>query len=115
MALCPRPPAVGLSRQTERGRQDGADSSLQLLTQHGREPRMSRQGNGGDNAVAERFLHTRKTAWSSLEDFETHAQTQTAVFEDIEVVYNRQRCHAANGDLAPLVDEHALKTREIFC
>jgi len=28
---------------------------------------------------------------------------------------NRQRCHAANGYLTPLLYEQALKTNEIFC
>jgi len=37
------------------------------------------------------------------------------VFEYVEVFYNRQRCHSANGYLAPLVYEQALKTSEIFC
>jgi len=50
-----------------------------------------------------------------LEDFETHEQTQTAVFEYIEVFYNRQRCHSANGYLAPLAYEQALKINEILC
>jgi hypothetical protein len=40
---------------------------------------------------------------------------QTAVFAYIEVFYNRQRCHAANGYLAPLLYEQTLKTNEIFC
>jgi putative transposase len=52
--------------------------------------------------VAESFFHTLKTALIYLEDFDTHEQTQTAVFEYIEVFYNRQRCHSANGYLAPL-------------
>ena len=35
--------------------------------------------------------------------------------EYIEVFYNRQRCHSANGYLAPLAYEQALKTNEILC
>jgi hypothetical protein len=50
-----------------------------------------------------------------LEDFDTHEHVQTAVFEYIEVVYNRQRCHSANGYRAPLAYEQALKTNEILC
>ena len=38
-----------------------------------------------------------------------------AVFEYIEVFYNRQRCHSAHGYLAPLVYEQTLKTHEMFC
>jgi transposase InsO family protein len=96
MALCQRQPAAGLILHTDRGSQYGADSYRQLLTQHGIEPSMSR---------AESFFHTLKTELLSLEDYDTHEAAQTAVFEYIEVFYNRQRCHAANGYLAPLLYE----------
>ena len=76
---------------------------------------MSRKGHGWDKAVAESFLHTLQTALIYLEDLDTHEQTQTAVFEYIEVFYNRQRCHSANGYLAPLAYEQALKTNEMLC
>ena len=65
--------------------------------------------------MAESFFHTLKTELISLEKYDTHEAAQTAVFEDIEVFYNRQRCHSANGSLAPLVYEQALKTSEILC
>jgi transposase len=115
MAIWQRQPAAGLIMHTDRGSQYGADSSQPLLTQHGMQPSMSRKGNCWDNAVAESFFHTLKTALISLEDFDTREQAQTAVFAYIEVFYNRQRCHAANGYLAPLVYERTLKTNEIFC
>jgi len=115
MATYQRQPAAGLLMHTDRGSQYGADSYRQFLTQHGIQPSMSRKGNGWDNAVAESFFHTLKTELISLEDFDTHEQTQTAVFEYIEVFYNRQRCHSANGYLAPLAYEQALKTTEMLC
>ena len=115
MAICQRQPAAGLIMHTDRGSQYGADSYRQLLTQHGIEPSMSRKGNCWDNAVAESFFHTLKTELVYTEDFNTHEQAQTAVFEYIEVFYNRQRCHSTNGYLAPLVYERTLKTNEIFC
>src|SRR5262249_39107773 len=115
MALYQRRPTAGLIMHTDRGSQYGADSYRQLLTQHAIQPSMSRKGNCWDNAVAESFFHTLKTELIYLEDFDTHEYAQTAVFEYIEVFYNRQRCHSANGYLAPLVYEQALKTSEIFC
>ena len=115
MALCQRQPAAGLIMHTDRGSQYGADSSQQLLTRHGIAPSRSRKGNCWDNAVAERFFHTLKTARIYLEDFDTHAQAQTAVFEYLEVFYNRQRCHSTLGYLAPLASEQALKTNGILC
>jgi transposase InsO family protein len=115
MALCQRQPAAGLIMHTDRGSQYGADRYRQLLSQHGMQPSMSRKGNCWDNAVAESFFHTLKTELIYLEDYDTHEAAQTAVFEYIEVFYNRQRCHSANGYLAPLLYEQALKTSEIFC
>jgi transposase InsO family protein len=115
MALCQRPPAAGLIMHTDRGSQYGADSYRRLLAQHEMQPSMSRKGNCWDNAVAESFFHTLKTELIYLEDFDTHEHAQTAVFEYIEVFYNRQRCHSANGYLAPLAYEQALQTNEILC
>jgi len=115
MAICQRQPEAGLIMHTDRGSQYGADSYRQLLRQHGIEPSMSRKGNCWDNAVAESFFHTLKTELIYLEDFDTHEQAQTAVFEYIEVFYNRQRCHSANGYLAPLAYEQALQTHESLC
>jgi putative transposase len=89
MALYQRQPAAGLIMHTDRGSQYGADSSRQLLTQHGIQPSMSHTGNCWDNAVAESFLHTLKTELISLEDYDTHEQAPTTVCEYIEVFYNR--------------------------
>jgi putative transposase len=115
MAICQRQPAAGLIMHTDRGSQYGAESYRQLLTQHGMQPSMSRQGNCWDNAVAESFFHTLKTELIYWEDFKTHEQAQTVVFEYIEVFYNRQRCHSANGYLAPLAYEQTLKASAPMC
>jgi putative transposase len=115
LAICQRRPAAGLIMHTDRGSQYGAESYRQLLTQHGVQPSMSRKGNCWDNAVAESFFHTLKTELIYLEEFDTHEQAQTAVFEYVEVFYNRQRCHSANGYLAPLAYEQTLKIHESLC
>ena len=115
MAIGQRQPAAGLIMHTDRGSQYGAESYRQLLTQHGMQPSMSRKGNCWDNAVAESFFHTLKTELIYLEDFDTHEQAQTVVFEYIEVFYNRQRCHSANGYLAPLAYEQDLKASGTLC
>jgi transposase InsO family protein len=70
---------------------------------------MSRKANCWDNAVAESFFHTLKTECLYLEDFETRDEARDAVFDYIEVFYNRQRRHSSNGYLAPLVFEQAQK------
>jgi putative transposase len=115
MAIYQRRPATGRIMHTDRGSQYGADSYQQLLVQHGIQPSMSRKGNCWDNAVAESFFHTLKPELTYLEDFDTREQAQTVVFEYIEVFYNRQRCHSANGYLAPLAYEQVLQTNGILC
>jgi putative transposase len=115
MALRQRQPAAGLLMHTDRGSQYGAESYQQLLRQHQVQASMSRKGNCWDNAVAESFFHTLKTELIYLEDFDTREHAQTAVFEYIEVFYNRQRCHSANGYLAPLAYEQTVKTQESLC
>ena len=85
MASGQRQRAAGFIMHTDRGSQYGAESYRQLLRQHGMQPSMSRKGNCWDNAVAESFLHTLKTALTYLEDLDTHAQAQTVVFAYIEV------------------------------
>jgi putative transposase len=115
MAIGQRQPAAGLLMHTDRGSQYGAESYRNLLTQYGIQPSMSRKGNCWDNAVVESFFHTLKTELLYLETWDTHEQTQTAVFEYIEVFYNRQRCHSANGYLAPLAYEQALRANGTLC
>jgi transposase InsO family protein len=115
MATSQRQPAAGLIMHTDRGSQYGADRYRQFLTRHGIQPSMSRKGNCWDNAVAESFFRTLKTELIYWEEFKTHEQAQTGVFEYIEVFYNRQRCHSANGYLAPLAYEQAFKTHEMLC
>src|SRR5437867_6260047 len=91
MALCQRQPAAGLIMHTDRGSQYGADSYRQLLTQHEIQPSMSRKGDCWDNAVAESFFHTLKTALIYLEAYDTHEEAQTGIFEYIEVFYTTIR------------------------
>lgn len=105
LARSQRQPAAGRSMHTDGGSQDGAASARQLVRQHEIQPRMSRQGTCGENAVAESCFHTFKTAVIEVEAWNTHAQAQTAVCAYIDVCSHRQRCHAAHGSLAPLLDE----------
>lgn len=70
---------------------------------------MSHKGDCWDNAVAESFFHTLKTECIYLETFATREQAQDAIFDSIEVFYNRQRRHSANGNLAPVLYEQAQK------
>jgi transposase InsO family protein len=109
MAIDQRRPAPGLLMHTDRGSQYVADSYQKILHHYAIQPSMSRKANCWDTAVAESFFHTLKTELIYREDFETPEQACDAVFEYIEVFYNRQRRHSANPYLAPLVYEQTLK------
>jgi transposase InsO family protein len=73
---------------------------------------MSRKGNCWDNAVAESFFHTLKTELIYHQTFQTKADANRAIFEYIEVYYNRQRSHSANNYLSPVEYENLMIQNE---
>lgn len=105
MAIWKRKPVQGLIFHSDRGSQYASDSYRKLLEIHGVKASMSRKGDCWDNAVAESFFHTLKTELVHHCDFETREDARAAIFEYIEVFYNRQRFHSANGYEAPLIFE----------
>ena len=70
---------------------------------------MSRQGNCWDNAVAESFFHTLKTELIHHEQFKTRLEAKLAIFEYIEIFYNKTRIHSTNGYLSPVEFERIQK------
>lgn len=74
---------------------------------------MSRRGNCWDNAVAESFFKTMKTEMIYHVKFETKEQAKLAIFEYIEIWYNRERRHSTLGYLTPLEFEKLLMNCEI--
>jgi transposase InsO family protein len=107
MAIWKRKPARGLIFHSDRGSQYASDSYRKILKTHGVKASMSKKGDCWDNAVAESFFHTLKTELIHHCDFKTREEARAAIFEYIEVFYNRQRLHSANGYEAPLVFEMA--------
>ena len=72
-----------------------------VLVRHGIQQSMSRQGNCLDNAPMESFFASLKTEAVHQAQFRTRAEAKAAVFEYIEVFYNRQRLHSALGYRTP--------------
>lgn len=56
---------------------------------------MSRKGNCWDNAIAESFFKTLKTEMVYHNKFKNQQEAKTAIFEYIEVWYNRKRLHSS--------------------
>ena len=63
---------------------------------------MGSVGDALDNAVAESFFATLQTKLLDRQSWQTHQQLETAIFEFIEVFYNRQRRHSTLQYLSPL-------------
>ena len=63
---------------------------------------MSRSGDCLDNAMAESFFATLKAELVDARTWPTRAAARTAIFEWIEVWYNRQRRHSALGYRPPV-------------
>lgn len=107
MGVWSRKPAKGLIFHSDRGSQYASDSFRSILKLHGIKASMSKKGDCWDNAVAESFFHTLKIELIHHCDFQTREEARAAIFEYIEVFYNRQRLHSSNGYEAPLVFEQA--------
>jgi len=109
MALARRelPPDTDLIQHTDRGSQYMADDYLALLKDYGIQVSMSGKGNPYDNAMMESFFSTLRAELTDLEHFPTRQAARTAVFEFIEVFYNRQWLHSLLGYHSPLVFEAA--------
>jgi putative transposase len=95
MALQRRRPGEGLLHHSDRGVQYASNEYRALL--EGREAvvSMSRKGNCWDNAVAESFFATMEIELIQDEDWHTRNEARRAIFEFIEVWYNRQRRHSS--------------------
>ena len=111
MAVGRRHPKPGVVHHSDRGVQYAALDYQALLAAHAMRPSMSRKGDCYDNAVVESFFATLE--WEVIEqaDWHTRAEARAAIFEYIEVWYNRQRRHSTLGYLSPLDYESQLASR----
>ena len=105
MALRVRRPGAGLVHHTDRGSQYTAAEYQATLAACGITCSMSRAGQCLDNAMAESFFATLKTEFADAQRWSTRAAARTAIFEWIEVWYNRQRAHSALAYRAPVAHE----------
>ena len=102
MALQRFQPSRGLIQHTDRGVQYASGPYRAVLERHGIQPSMSRRGNCLDNAPMESFFASLKTESVHGAQFRTRTEAQAAVFEYIEIFYNRQRLHSALAYRTPV-------------
>lgn len=102
IAIMRHRPPEGLIHHSDRGVQSCSKEYQELLNKHKFICSMSRKGNCYDNACAETFFSTLKIELIYLERFQTREEARRAIFDYIEVFYNRKRRHAALGYVSPV-------------
>ena len=93
MAIAARQPKPRLIHHTDQGCQYTSGDYQAILTAHDIIPSASRKGNCHDNAVAESFFSHLKNELIYHRDFMNRDEARSAIFDYIEVFYNRQRIH----------------------
>jgi transposase InsO family protein len=101
MAIRRRRPDSGLLHHSDRGCQYTSDEYRAALAELGVIVSMSRKGNCWDNAVAESFFATLKTELVHGRTWPARYELRAAVFEYIEIFYNRRRLHSSIGYKSP--------------
>jgi putative transposase len=101
MAINNRRPSAGLIHHSDRGCQYAARIYQTLLAGQEIQASMSRVGCCYDNAMMESFFATLKRELVHRRSFKNRAQAQSAIFEYIEMFYNRKRRHSSLGYLSP--------------
>ena len=82
-------------------KQYAAEPYRQALGRHGIEQSMSRRGNCLDNAPMESFFASLTKERLHHARFRTREEARAAVFEYVEIFYDRQRLHSAVGYRTP--------------
>jgi putative transposase len=95
MALTHRQPPAGLIFHSDRGVQYASAEYRRALATAGLVGSMSRKANCYDNATMEAFWSTLKLELIYRRQFQDAGQLRQALFDYIEVFYNRQRLHSA--------------------
>jgi len=101
MAIEHRHPEQGLIHHTDRGSTYAMQSYRDVLERYGMLSSMSRKRDCWDNAVAESFFANLKNELISWRNFKNQDEARSAIFEYIEIFYNRQRLHQSLNYLTP--------------
>jgi len=100
--------AGGLLSHSDRGTQYASADYRECLKKNNITASMSRKGNCYDNAFAESFFATLKKELIYRNHYKTKDEAKKAIFEYIEVWYNRERLHSSIGFMSPVQFEESL-------
>ena len=109
MAIRRRNPPKGLVHHSDRGVQYACLACRELLQAHGMRQSMSRAGDCYDNAMMESLWATLKKELVHGRTFRSHAEARLAIFEWIEIWYQRKRIHGSLGYVSPEAFEAAAR------
>ena len=102
MAIEQRRPDAGLIHHTDRGLLYRTGSYRSLLGAAAMVQSMSGRKSAYDNAMAESFFSNLKNELVHHCDFQTRHEAQLAIFDYIEMFYNRNRIHQSLGYKTPV-------------
>jgi putative transposase len=108
MAVHSHKPNGDAVHHSDRGSQYAANDYQKSLKKLGLTCSMSRKGNCWDNAVVESFFASLKCECLYRQSFKTRNEARQAVFDYIEVFYNRQRLHSSLGYKTPVQFEEMM-------
>ena len=100
-AIVHRRPGTDLVHHSDHGSQYTSLAFGRRLRESGIAASMGSVGDCYDNALAESFFATLETELIDRSVWTNVAEAKTAVFEYIEVFYNRIRRHSSLGNLSP--------------
>jgi putative transposase len=101
MALLQRQPGADLVHHSDRGSEYASASYQMLLREQNIQASMSKKGDCYDNAMIESFWATLKKECPDETIFSTRDEAKIAIFEYVEVYYNRKRRHSSLAYLSP--------------
>jgi putative transposase len=110
MAVWNRRPPRGVIHHSDHGSQYTSLLFGQHCEEVGIRCSMGSVGDCYDNAMAESFFATLECELLDGRTFRSHLEARTALFEYIEVFYNRSRRHSALGYQSPDAFERRLPT-----
>jgi transposase InsO family protein len=109
MAIDARRPALGAMFHSDRATQYTSTEFTDLLAEHKMIQSLSRPRQCWDNAVAESFFASLKLECIYRQVLPTRTHARRAVFDYIEVFYNRRRLHSTLGYMTPTAYENKIR------